>query len=81
LSVDLTPIQKTALVALAHECEWSLSAHPPEESVIRNVPTHLRGDVRKALNQLRRIGLVQKHPTGRNVTWNITQAGLTLARQ
>ena len=81
MSLELTTIQRTALNALADACEFSINAHPPEGAILRKVQSHLRGDVRKALSQLRRMGLAQRHPTGRNTTWNITQAGLSLAQQ
>lgn len=80
MSVELTSIQRTALNALADACNFSITAHVPEGAVLRKVQSHLRGDVRKALGQLRKIGLAQKHPTGRNTTWHITQTGLSLAQ-
>lgn len=81
MSSELTPIQKTALVALADACGYSIHAHPPEGAILKKVRSHLRGDIRKALNQLHKMGLAHKHPTGGNTTWNITQEGLNLARQ
>lgn len=80
MNVDLTVIQRTALNALADACDFSINAHPPEEFILRKVPTHLRGDIRKALCQLRKIGLAQKHPTRGSTTWNITGDGLRLAQ-
>lgn len=80
MSVDLTAIQRTALNALADACNFSPNAHPPEEAILRKVQSHLRGDVRKALGQLRRMGLAQRHPTRGNTTWNITGLGIQLAQ-
>ena len=80
MSVELTAIQRTALNALADACDFSINAHPPEEFVLKRVKSHLRGDVRKALCQLRRMGLAQKHPTRGSTTWNITGDGLRSAQ-
>jgi hypothetical protein len=77
---DLSPIEITAIVALANACNWSIHAHVPEES-IRGIPSNLRGDVRKALDRLRRKGYCQKHPTGGSMTWQLTLGGLEKARQ
>ncbi len=78
--MELTPVQRAALNALADACGFSANAHPPEEAILRRVQSHFGGDVRKALGQLRKMRLAQKHPTGRNTTWNITRIGLSLAQ-
>jgi hypothetical protein len=80
VNMGLSTIQRATLQALAEECSYSLSAHVPEGAVTRHFPTHLRGDAKKALDQLRRMGFSVKHPTGRNTTWGLTQLGLTSAR-
>lgn len=77
----LTQFQIATLRALAEACNFSVNAHPPEEAILRRFRRHLWGDARGALDQLRRIGLCQRHPTGGNTTWNITIAGLTMAQQ
>ena len=78
--MGLTELQRAALVALADACNWSLGAHPPEEAVTRRVKSNLRGDIKKGLDQLRRMGYCVKHPTGRNMTWQLTPPGLQTAR-
>ena len=77
---ELSTIEKAALQALADACNYSLSAHVPIEAVTRRFPSHLRGDAKKALDKLRRKGFCFEHPTGRNRTWQLTQAGLTMAK-
>lgn len=72
---------KATLVALADACNYSLHAHPPEEAVLHKLPTHLRGDARKALKKLVRLGFAQKHPTKGSMTYNITQRGILEAQQ
>jgi len=76
----LRPIEQATLKALADVCNYSLSAHVPSESVARKFPKHLRGDVKKSLNKLRAKGLCYKHPTGRNITWQLTRSGLRMAQ-
>jgi hypothetical protein len=73
-------LKKAALQALADACNYSLSAHVPVEAVTRKFRTHLRGDVKKALKELRREGYCLEHPTGRNTTWQLTSTGLNMAR-
>jgi hypothetical protein len=77
----LTQIQIATLRALVEACNFSPKAHPPEEAVLHKFPKHLRGDASTTLDQLRRIGLCQKHPTRGGNTWNITNDGLRLAHK
>lgn len=79
LQGELSEIEKTALIALAHACKWSLNAHVSEER-IGGVPSNLRGAVRKSLKKLHSRGYCRKHPTGGSTTWNLTPMGLETAR-
>jgi len=73
-------IELATLHALADACNYSLGAHVPEQAVTRKFPTHLRGDAKKALKKLQRKGYCIQHPTGRNMTWQLTSAGLNTVR-
>lgn len=72
--------EQAALKALADACNYSLGAHVPLEAITGRVPKHLRGDIKKGLRKLRAKQLCQEHPTGRNVTWQLTRAGLDEVR-
>lgn len=77
LSEDLA---MPTLIALAESCDYSTNAHPPEGKILRAFATHDRGDVKKMLKKLVKAGYAQKHPTGRNMTYNITSIGLSKAQ-
>ena len=74
-------LAKAVLVALAEECGYSFHAHVPEGQVLRHFRSDLRGDARKELKELVKQGFAQRHPTGRNTTYNITRTGLTEAQR
>ena len=68
------------LIALAESCDYSVNAHAPEGQILRAFATHDRGNVKKMLKKLVKAGYAQKHPTGRNMTYNITSDGLLKAQ-
>lgn len=76
----LSPMEQATLKALAEACCWSLHAHVPREAVTGKFAGHLRGDVKKCLKKLRAKKLCIEHPTGRNVTWQLTVTGLNEAK-
>jgi len=76
----LSPVETATLQALADACNYSLSAHVPKEAITRRAHPNLRGDVKKSLKKLRSKGYCFEHPTGGNMTWQLTQRGLTMAR-
>ena len=77
----LTDIEQATLQALADACNYSLSAHVPTEAVTSRFVRHLRGDVKKALKRLRRMGYCIVHPTHRKKTWQLSPSGLDIARK
>jgi len=77
---ELSEIEQATLQALADACNYSLRAHVPEQAVTRNFPTHLRGDAKRALRDLRRKGYCVEHPAGKNRTWQLTRKGWDIAR-
>ncbi len=72
---ELTDIEKAVLIALAHACNFSLSAHPPIEAVTRSFSRHLRGDAKKTLKKLGRKGYCNRHPAHAQ-TWQLSRHGL-----
>ncbi len=79
MTETLSETDIAVLVALATVCRFSLSAHYPAEFVQKKFPKYLRGEVPRALKNLRKAGLCQQHPTGRNMTWQLTREGLALS--
>lgn len=77
--VTLTAMEQASLKALAEACNYSLHAHVPTEAVTCKAKKHLRGEIKKALKQLARIGYCLKHPTGGCTTWSLTPDGLRAA--
>jgi hypothetical protein len=77
----LSPIEQATLKALADACNWSLHAHVPIEAVTKRIQNNLRGDAKKALRKLRAKGYCVVHPTGGNVTYQLTVIGLSAARE
>ena len=77
----LKQMEQATLQALGDACNYSLSAHVPIEAVTRRFRSNLRGDAKKALRNLKRKGLCQEHPTGRNITWQLTRNGLNVLRE
>lgn len=76
----LSPMEQATLKALAEMCNYSLSAHVPKEAVTSKFPKHLRGDAKKCLKKLKSKGFCREHPTGRNITWELTINGLRATR-
>ena len=78
---ELEDIEKAALQALAHACNYSLTADVPIQAVTCSFDGHLRGDAKKALKRLRRKGYCAKHPAGGTKTWQLTRDGLHIAKK
>ncbi len=78
--VTLTAMEVATLKALADACNYSLHAHVPTEAVTCKMKKHLRGDMKKALKELARLGYCLKHPTGGSTTWSLTPEGLNTAK-
>ncbi|MEB3779429.1 MAG: hypothetical protein GSR85_04275 [Desulfurococcales archaeon] len=57
----------------------SLHAHYPLEAVMRKLPPHLRGAVKRAIKQLEKMGLVYRK--GGTRSYGITREGLERARE
>jgi len=81
IDVDKDQLAKAVLIALADACSYSPIARVPEGAILRKFPTHLRGDASKKLQKLSKTPYVIKHPSGRNLTYNISRQGITKAQE
>ena len=81
IDVDKDQLAKSVLIALADACNYSPIARVPEGAILRKFPTHLRGDAKNKLQKLAKTTYVIKHPSGRNMTYNISQEGITKAQE
>ena len=81
IDVDSDPLAQAVLIAVAEACDYSPNAHMPEGAILRKFPTHLRGDAKNMLKKLAKTPYVFKHPTGRNMTYYITNIGITKAQE
>ena len=76
---NLSVLEKATLQSLASSCNYSLSAHAPTEYVTGNFKRHLRGDVKKALRDLRKKRYCYKQGGKRNTRWHLSREGLSQA--
>ena len=81
IDVDSVPFAKAVLIAVADACNYSANSHQPEGAILRKFPSHLRGEARNMLKKLVKTPYVVKHPTGRNMTYNITHEGINKAQE
>jgi len=83
---DILPIvisrdgfEALVLISICKAVRMSKSAHVPEQSFMRKFPGK-GGIVKKALRVLIREGYVQRHPTGSEMTFELTDSGWDLCR-
>ena len=77
----LSPMEQAVLKALAECCNYSLGAHIPIQYVQKKLLPNLKGEAKKGLKKLRAKGYCQEHPTGGNITWELTRFGLSEANK
>lgn len=77
----LSQLERAALVALAEATGLSSNAHVPVQAVLSKVPKHLRGDLKKALDRLRRRQFCAQHPTRGGITWQLSSEGVRMAKE
>ena len=77
----LTPVQEAVITAIYDACHGSLSAHVPEHAILARFRRDLRGEARKALEKLRPRGYYMRHPTGGEMTYNLTTIGKRIAEE
>jgi predicted transcriptional regulator len=78
---DLTPAEKSILVIAYQTLNKSLSAHQPKQRILKKIINMNPKIKKKAFNSLVSNGFLRKHPTGRNVTYELTPKGLKAANQ
>jgi hypothetical protein len=69
---------KEILIALARATRYSPRAHVPIHAVLSKYAFHDRRNVKRALIEVSRMGLVTKHPTCTEMTFHITKLGLSI---
>lgn len=72
---------RDVLLALAKATNYTLNAHVPKHAVLSRYASKDRGDAKKALKEVVRMGLAAKHPTRKEMTYNLTRLGLILIRE
>ena len=79
--LDLSdPLVRATLIRLAEVCNYSPRAHCPEGKILTSFASHDKGEVKKILKKLVKEGYAHLHPTGRNMTYNISKSGLSKAQ-
>lgn len=73
-------IEKEVILVLYVKARGSLHAHFPKEAFIKKIPPQLQKWAIKGLDELVRKGLVIKHPTGGNTTYQLSKEGITRAK-
>jgi predicted transcriptional regulator len=77
---DLEPTDIAVLIAAADTCYYTLGKHVAEQAILKRCNKNIKSkDIRKSFKKLCTQGLILKHPTGRNVTYNISREGLAIA--
>jgi predicted transcriptional regulator len=78
---DLQPSDIAVLIAAADACYFSLGKHVPEQAILKRCDKNFKNkDIGRSFKKLCSRGLIIKHPTGRNVTYNLSRDGLALAQ-
>jgi hypothetical protein len=77
---NLKEVYKEVLLALARATRYSSRAHVSRQAILSKYAFRDRRDVKKALIEISRMGLVTKHPTCTEMTFHITRLGLALVR-
>lgn len=77
---SLSDIDVAVLRAVADACNYSLSAHVPEPAILKRCDKSVIKDIGKSLKKLHSKGLVIRHPTRGNMTYQLSQDGLMLAQ-
>jgi len=64
------------LAAIFQETGYSTHKHVPEHAILQHFRRDIRGLMKKPLRRLHSKGYVSKHPTGGEMTYQITRLGI-----
>jgi hypothetical protein len=81
LRMEEVDSETRVLLALADATHFNLGIHVSKHAVFSRFRKDNRGNVEKKLKTLARRGLVVKHPTGGEMTWNLSREGLVLSER
>ena len=76
---ELSVLERATLQALANVCGYSLTGHASKEDVSRKFAGHLRGNVKKALETLRKKQYCTHVGGKRSTRYRLSKDGLSLA--
>lgn len=71
--------ERKALCVLAKVSNRSLKAHVSKHLFYLGYPSRDRGEAKKALRRVVRLGFAMRHPTAGGMTYQLTRRGLILA--
>lgn len=74
-NIKLKPSEKATLLALYKVCGGSIKCHVPIEAIQSKFKKHERHVPKKAISFLIKLGLIIKHPTKGNPTYQLTKIG------
>ena len=79
--IKLTSVEKVVLLKFYDLVKGSLNAHIPAQAVQSRFRSDQRGYIPKILKKLRRKGIIQAHPTGGEMTYQLTVQGRNLVKE
>lgn len=78
---DLNPAEKAVLTIAYQTLNKSLGNHQPKFQILNKIVGMNPKVKKKAFDKLISNGFLRKHPTKRNVTYELTRKGLKAANQ
>lgn len=75
---DLSEDEKSVLLACCDANNFSLGSHVPKEAIMRKLQKLNPKYKKKAFNKLLSKGLIFKHPTKRQATYQLSKYGLNI---
>lgn len=69
-------LQHELLALIVTASHWSTNMHVPKQAVLRKIQKDRRGAFDKGLKKLVRLGLLARHPTKGETTFQLTKYGL-----
>ena len=78
---DLSEDEKSVLLACCDANDFSLGSHVPKEAIMRKLQKLNPKYRRKAFKKLLTKGLISKHPTKRQTTYELSRNGLQIGNK
>ena len=77
--MELAREERAVLCSLYNKCSPTTHCHLPGEYIVKALPRHARGHGWKALEKLRRRGLI--YQKGGTDSYGLTREGINMARE